>query len=195
MDRNEGFETAIRVNHFVEELVQANIELAKSYNFSGKLRKILDLSFVCVPNQANMYTMPSAVFPRYYPPSSKSLNGTNFSPEENFLHPLQNVSINGVSDTFSQRYADSCSPYNVSHVPSERPFAFSKIVVVGSGVCASACSAFTTIMQELHGVKIINFGAAKQAYSGMAGAEVLDWNGLDSEFKVSVPSTPSIPLC
>lgn len=40
-------------------------------------------------------------------------------------------------------------------------------------------------MQELHGVKIANFGAAKQAYSGMAGAEVLDWPGLDSEFKVS----------
>jgi hypothetical protein len=40
-------------------------------------------------------------------------------------------------------------------------------------------------MQELHGVKIVNFGAAKGAYSGMAGAEVLEWDSLDSEFKVS----------
>lgn len=42
-------------------------------------------------------------------------------------------------------------------------------------------------MQELHGVKIVNFGVAKGAYSGMAGAEVLEWDSLDSEFKVSHP--------
>lgn len=42
-------------------------------------------------------------------------------------------------------------------------------------------------MQERHGVKIVNFGAAKGAYSGMAGAEVLEWDSLDSEFKVSCP--------
>jgi hypothetical protein len=45
-------------------------------------------------------------------------------------------------------------------------------------------------MQELHGVKIVNFGAAKGAYSGMAGAEVLEWDSLDSEFKVSISQCP-----
>lgn len=103
------------------------------------------------------------------------------------------------------RTADSCTPWSVD-VPAEQPFDLSKVIVgkslcllselsrpililrstVGNAACASTCSAFTTIMQELHGVKIVNFGAAKGAYSGMAGAEVLEWNSLDSEFKVSV---------
>jgi hypothetical protein len=113
------------------------------------------------------------------------LNGTNFGSDENFLYPLQHVTINGVSDTFSQRHADSCSPFYVNQVPTEQPFDLSRVAIVGNAVCASTCSAFSTLMQELHGVKIANFGAAKQAYSGMAEAEVLDWPGLDSEFKVS----------
>ncbi|KAJ9106882.1 hypothetical protein QFC19_003012 [Naganishia cerealis] len=138
VDRNAGFEAAIRVNEFVQELVQADIELAKSYNFF-----------------------------------------------ENYLYPTQNLSINDVQDFFSKRHADSCTPFHVDKVPTEQPFDLSKVIIVGNGVCASTCSAFTTLMQQLHGVKMINFGVAKQAYSGMAGAEVLDWSALDSEFKTA----------
>lgn len=195
MDRNVGFEADIRVNPFVEELVQADMELAKSYNFSGERCNIVDPPLHCLSDRGINTRGPVDVLLAYYPPSWKSLNGTDFGTEENFLYPLQNVSLNGVLDTFSRRHADSCSPFYVNQVPSEQPFDFSKIVIVGSGVCASTCSAFTTLMQELHGVKIVNFGAAKQAYSGMAGAQVLEWNRLDSEFKVSAPLTLYTLLC
>lgn len=100
------------------------------------------------------------------------------------MEPSSDFSINGIQDSFSQRTADSCTPWNVD-VPAEQPFDLSRVIIVGNANCASTCSAFTTLMQELHGVKIVNFGAAKGAYSGMAGAEVLEWDALDSEFKVS----------
>lgn len=116
------------------------------------------------------------------------LNGSAYGPTDNFIDPSMSFSINGIQDSFSQRTADSCTPWNVD-VPSEQPFDLSKVIIVGNGNCASTCSAFTTLMQELHGVKIVNFGAAKSAYSGMAGAEVLEWDGLDSEFKAGTLDT------
>ncbi|KAJ9122476.1 hypothetical protein QFC22_001903 [Naganishia vaughanmartiniae] len=161
VDVNEGFEAAIRVNDLVEDMVLADMELAKSYNFSD-------------------------IEPLYYSPGWKSVNGTKFGVQENFLYPLQNLSINGVPDTFSRRHANACSPFHVDpDVPTEIPFDHSKILVIGNGICASTCSAFTTLMQELHGVKIVNFGAAKGAHSGMIGGEVVEWRGLDSEFKTA----------
>jgi hypothetical protein len=124
------------------------------------------------------------VLPNYFPPSWNMLNGSAFGPTDNFMEPEDAVNINGIQDAFSQRTADSCTPWNVT-VPEEQPFDLSKVIIVGNAQCASTCSAFTTLMQERHGVKIVNFGAAKGAYSGMAGAEVLEWDALDSEVKVS----------
>jgi hypothetical protein len=40
-------------------------------------------------------------------------------------------------------------------------------------------------MYELHKVPVVNFGSAKDTFYGMAGAEVLEWDALDSEVKVS----------
>lgn len=55
----------------------------------------------------------------------------------------------------------------------------------GNGNCASTCASFTTLMYEVHDVKIANFGAAKTAFCAMNGAEVLEFALLDSEVKVS----------
>lgn len=100
------------------------------------------------------------------------------------MEPPQNLTINGEQDRFSQRTADQCTPWLEDIVELDQPFEFSNIVIVGNGQCASACSHFATVMQELHGVKIANFGAAKSSHSGMSGGIVLEWSVLDSEFKV-----------
>jgi hypothetical protein len=120
----------------------------------------------------------------YVPTSWNKLNGTTYGPTENFLEPPQKVTINGIPDVFSERNADQCTPWRVDP-PAVPPFDFAKILIVGNGQCASACALFTTIMQELHGVRVANFGPAKKSYSGMAAGIVLNWSVLDSEVKVS----------
>lgn len=108
-----------------------------------------------------------------------------YGPADNFLEPPQNITINGIPDAFSERFADQCTPWKTQPPPTQ-PFDFGKILIVGNGQCASACAVFVTIMQELHGVKVANFGAAKNSHSGMASGAVLNWSLLDSEAKVSV---------
>lgn len=137
-----------------------------------------------VQSQYSPWRLPPEVLPNYFPPSWNMLNGSAFGPTDNFMEPADAVNINGIHDSFSQRTADSCTPWSVN-VTNEQPFEFSNIIIVGNAQCASTCAAFTTLMQELHGVKIVNFGAAKGAYAGMSGAEVLEWDALDSEVRVS----------
>ncbi|KAJ9106881.1 hypothetical protein QFC19_003011 [Naganishia cerealis] len=159
VDRNPSFESVVRASELAKQLMAANIELAKSYDYYQ-------------------------ILPNYFPPSWNTLNGSAYGPSDDFMEPSSTFNVNGIQDSFSQRTADSCTPWNVD-VPAEQPFDLSKVIIVGNANCASTCSAFTTLMQELHGVKIVNFGAAKGAYSGMAGAEVLEWDALDSEFKTA----------
>lgn len=134
---------------------------------------------------ARMLIRPFADYMYAYSPTQwDKLDGTSYGPAENFLVPSQNVTINGIPDYFSERNADRCTPWRVDP-PGIQPFDFGKILIVGNGQCASACALFTSIMQELHGVKVANFGAAKKSHSGMAAGIVLNWSVLDSEVKVS----------
>ncbi|KAJ9127060.1 hypothetical protein QFC24_001293 [Naganishia onofrii] len=161
VDPNPSFESVVRANELAKQMMASNIELAKTYDYYQ-------------------------ILPNYFPPAWNHIapNGSAYGPAEDFMEPSSDFSINGIQDSFSQRTADSCTPWNVD-VPAEQPFDLSRVIIVGNANCASTCSAFTTLMHELHGVKIVNFGAAKGAYSGMAGAEVLEWDALDSEFKTA----------
>lgn len=58
-------------------------------------------------------------------------------------------------------------------------------MISGNGNCASTCAGFTTLMDQLHDVPIVNFGSAKEGYNGMNGAQVLEFADFDSEVKVS----------
>jgi hypothetical protein len=100
---------------------------------------------------------------------------------EGFRDPSSDFSINGIQD-----YSHSAPLTHASHgVWTSLPNSGSKVIIVGNANCASTYSAFTTLMQELRGVKIVNFDIAKGADSGMAEAELLECDALDSEFKVS----------
>lgn len=136
---------------------------------------------------SNQARVPDVLY--YYNPAYwNKLDGMPYSPGDNFLEPPQNIMINGIPDAFSERFADGCTPWK-TQPPSTQPFDFGKILIVGNGQCASTCAVFVTIMQELHGVKVANFGAAKNSHSGMASGAVLNWSLLDSEVKVSVIHT------
>jgi hypothetical protein len=98
--------------------------------------------------------------------------------------PPENVTINGEADSFSQRFRDQCNSFLGDIPTAEAPFDFANILIVGNGQCGSACAQFLTIMQELHNVKIANFGASKRTHSGVSGGIVLEWRVLDTEVKV-----------
>lgn len=130
------------------------------------------------------HLLPDNIPIAYWPSEWNRLNGSAYGSADNFLVPSQNVTINGEQDSFSQRNADRCEPWLRGVTTTEPPFNFTNILIVGNGQCASACALFLSVLQELHGVRIANFGAAKRSHSGMSGGVVLEWSVLGSEVKV-----------
>jgi hypothetical protein len=126
----------------------------------------------------------------YWPPGWNRLNGSAFGPADNFLLPPQNLTINGEQDSFSPKFADQCTTWLEDVPTDESPFDYANILIIGNGQCASACSLFINLLQELHEIKIATFGVAKKSHSGMTGGVVAEWSILDSEVKVR-PSKPS----
>ncbi|KAH8112345.1 hypothetical protein DFH11DRAFT_1511719 [Phellopilus nigrolimitatus] len=122
----------------------------------------------------------------YSPVDWAFFNDTQFPETNNYINPSVPFEINGVSDPTSQRFHDTCTPFDVP-IPETPPIPLKKLTSsVSNGNCASTCAMFSTLMNERHNTTIAVFGGKPGQnieFKGMAGNQVLEWTDIDTEIK------------
>ncbi|KAJ3768691.1 hypothetical protein FB446DRAFT_815071 [Lentinula raphanica] len=142
----------------------------------------------------------------YYNPTQWT-NASNipFTAETEWLKPLQEVTVNGHDDVFSQRLGQECQPFDVEP-PRKAFFKAKDVVIISNGRlftlittsfslevdttfslrCASSCSLFSITMSKLEGVRTVVVGGKKstpQQYCGIVGGQSTDFSTIDTEIK------------
>ncbi|TFK73533.1 hypothetical protein BDN72DRAFT_761661 [Pluteus cervinus] len=113
-------------------------------------------------------------------------NGTNW------LDPSFDVIVNGRPDSFSQVLSKECPLGNYPYPfppPDEALFDTKKVVIIGNGKCASACSLFLVTMGKHEGVRNVVVGGkkdVKQQYCGAVGGQA-------SHFTAKLKNHPLAP--
>ncbi|TDL26162.1 hypothetical protein BD410DRAFT_716722 [Rickenella mellea] len=123
----------------------------------------------------------------YNPLNYKFANNTPFPAEFNWLEKVENITINGRADAFSQFLGQECQPFDLP-APDTPLFDTSKVAIVTNGFCASSCALFAVTMAKEEGSKSVVFGGKKdvtQQYCGTVGGESSDFGSMDTEVKTT----------
>ncbi|KAJ4483317.1 hypothetical protein J3R30DRAFT_3285060 [Lentinula aciculospora] len=122
----------------------------------------------------------------YYNPTQwTNASHVPFTAETEWLNPLQNLTINGHEDNFSQRLGQECQPFDVEP-PQKGLFIAKDVVIISNGRCASSCSLFSITMSKLEGVRTVVVGGKQetpQQYCGVVGGQSTDFSTIDTEIK------------
>ncbi|KAF9529420.1 hypothetical protein CPB83DRAFT_852655 [Crepidotus variabilis] len=126
---------------------------------------------------------------RYNPARWRNAQHRPLPLNKNWLKTGPKLMINGKYDAFSERLGQEAQPFRDTlgiDPPQERLFDPKNILILSNGVCFSSCGLFSVRMAKSHGVRTVVAGGQnniRQEYTGMIGAQVINFKDIDTEVK------------